>query len=94
MLIFYKGIIFFYNTQVLFNLFYIYNKLLTMYKTLISPKVYTKETDLTYRTPKPIKKNRSSKSSGGITPTPVETFYLLLENGFYLLTEDNNKIKL
>ncbi len=68
-----------------------------MYKTLISPKVYTKETDLTYRTPKTIKEKVRSKSSGSITPTPpptpVETFYLLLENGFHLLTEDNNKIK-
>lgn len=67
-----------------------------MYKTLISPKVYTKETDLTYRTPKP-KQNPTGtgSSSGGDTPTPpVETYFLLMEDGFYILTQDNFKIKL
>lgn len=65
-----------------------------MYKTLISPKVYTKETDLTYRTLNP-KVNPTGSGSNGDTPTPpVETFFLLLEDGFYILTQDNFKIKL
>lgn len=66
-----------------------------MYKTLISPKVYSRETDLTYKTPKVKTNPRTRSSSGGNTPvppTPIETFFLLLEDGFYLLTEDNNKI--
>lgn len=64
-----------------------------MYKTLISPRVYSKETDLTYRRGKPNAKSMSNSSSnGGNTPIqPIESF-LLLENGFYLITEDNNKI--
>lgn len=67
-----------------------------MYKTLISPKVYTKETDLTYRTPKPTTNPTGSGSgSGGVTPTPpIETYFLLQEDGFYILTQDNFKIKL
>lgn len=68
-----------------------------MYKTLISPKVYSKETDLTYKTPKQKKENKIvSSNNGGNKPTPpvVETFFILLENGFYMLTEDNFKIKL
>lgn len=67
-----------------------------MYKTLISPKVYSRETDLTYRTPKPKFNPTGSSSSGGSTPTPPapETFFLLLEDGFRLLTEDNFKINL
>ena len=84
------------DTQALFEiilyLFINYN----MYKTLISPKVYTKETDLTYRTPKPkVNPTGSGSNGGGSTPTPpVETFFLLLEDGFYILTQDNFKIKL
>lgn len=67
-----------------------------MYKTLISPKVYTKETNLTYKTPKEKKlKSIASSSNSGNKPTPiVETFLILLENGFHMLTEDNFKIKL
>ncbi len=69
-----------------------------MYKRLISPKVYTLETDLTVKSPK-IKKNpRGTGSSGGSGGsggvTPPETFYLLLEDGSYLLLEDNFKILL
>jgi hypothetical protein len=67
-----------------------------MYKTLISPKVYSREIDLTYRTPK-IKKNPiGTGSSGGSTPIPpippISGSFLLLEDGFYILTEDNFKI--
>lgn len=68
-----------------------------MYKTLISPQVYTKETDLTYRTPKPrVNPTGSDSGSGGDTPTPppIETYFLLQEDGFYILTQDNFKIKL
>lgn len=68
-----------------------------MYKKLISPKVYSRETDLTYRTPRPkFNATSSSSSGGGNTPTPPisETFFLLLEDGFRILTEDNFKIKL
>ena len=69
-----------------------------MYKRLISPKVYSIETDLTVKSPK-IKKNprgtgSSGGSGGGVTPIPPETFYLLLEDGSYLLLEDNFKILL
>ena len=68
-----------------------------MYKRLISPKVYSRETDLTYKTPK-LKKNSigtgSSVGGGGVTPIPPETFYLLLEDGSYLLLENNFKILL
>lgn len=70
-----------------------------MYKRLISPKVYSIETDLTVKSPK-IKKNpRGTGSSGGsgggsIPIPPPETFYLLLEDGSYLLLEDNFKILL
>ena len=65
-----------------------------MYKTLISPKVYTKETDLTYRTPKPKVNSTGSGSNGGgnTPPVPIETFFLMQEDGFYILTEDNFKI--
>jgi len=69
-----------------------------MYKTLISPKVYSKETDLTYRKPKPEKNPKATGapgSGGGSTPIPpVNTFFLLTEEGFYLLQEDNFKILL
>jgi hypothetical protein len=67
-----------------------------MYKTLISPKVYSIETDLTYRTPKPKTNPTGSSSNGGNTPTPPapETFFLLQEDGFHILTQDNFKIKL
>lgn len=67
-----------------------------MYKTLISPKVYSKETDLTYRTYKSKVNPTGTSSNGGIKPTPpaLETFFLLQEDGFYILTENNFKINL
>jgi hypothetical protein len=69
-----------------------------MYKRLLSPKVYSRETDLTVKSPK-IKKNpkgtgSSGGSGGGGIPIPPSGFYLLLEDGSYLLLEDNFKILL
>lgn len=68
-----------------------------MYIKLISPKVYTVESDIsdrisvkdrTYRT------GQTSPSNNPVNPTnPTETNFILLENGFYMLTQDNFKIK-
>lgn len=69
-----------------------------MYTTLISPKVYTKETDLTYRKSKtkknPVRTGSSGSSGGGVTPTPPETFYLLTEDDFFMMTENDNNISI
>ncbi len=69
-----------------------------MYKRLISPKVYSIETDLTYKTPR-IKKNPTGTGSSGasgalpiVPPTPPSGSFLLTEDSFYILTEDNFKI--
>ena len=67
-----------------------------MYNQLISPKVYTLETDRSGRTTK--KTNRYGQSSPNpvkpspTPPTPSVGSFLLLEDGFYMLTEDNFKI--
>ncbi len=71
-----------------------------MYKRLMSPKVYSKETDLTYKTPRIKKDPRGTGSSGGgsevpiVPPIPPSGSFLLQENSFYILTEDNFKILL
>jgi hypothetical protein len=66
-----------------------------MYKRLISPKVYSRETDLTYKTPKTKKNPTGTGSSGGSGATPIVPpagSFLLTEDSFYILTEDNFKI--
>ena len=73
-----------------------------MEKKLISPQVYTFETDkseLIYRLsngrPRIVYGSDitdTGSSVGGGLPANNEINYLLLENGFYLLQEDGSKI--
>jgi hypothetical protein len=64
-----------------------------MVRPLISPKVYTIETDRTVvKSPNkhistPLGRNRTV-----VIPAPVLGFYLLQENGSYLLQEDNGRL--
>lgn len=69
-----------------------------MYIKLISPKVYSRESDLSDKKSLKDKSNRANQTSptnNPVNPTnPTETDFILLENGFYMLTQDNFKIKI